>query len=106
MRATKYKTLGSNRIIRFPTAMVYSICLLEEADFENFSREISKGAGVDCSLGDGTKATKQTREKYSKKRKAEEVRTEPNLFQVLNDGTKAESKLATLRLMLEFGSVA
>ena len=31
---------------------------------------------------------------------------EPNLFRALNDGTKAESKLAALRLMLEFGSAA
>jgi hypothetical protein len=66
VQATKYKTEASNTIIRYPTVMVYSICLLDQSDFESVGREIPKGTGVDSSIADGTKAAKQKRGKYKK----------------------------------------
>jgi len=69
IRATKYKTAASNTIIRYPTVMVYSICLFEQTDFESIGREMPKGTGADCSIADGTKAAKRKRGKYKKRRK-------------------------------------
>jgi hypothetical protein len=40
VRATKYKTPGSNSIIHYPTAMVYSICLFDEAGFKSIGQEM------------------------------------------------------------------
>jgi hypothetical protein len=34
--------------------MIYSIRILEEADFESIGREMPKGTGVDNSINDGT----------------------------------------------------
>jgi hypothetical protein len=67
VRATKYKTAASNTIIRYPTVMVYSICLFDQSDFESIGREMPKGTGVDSSIADGTKAAKQKRGQYKKK---------------------------------------
>jgi hypothetical protein len=64
--STRYKTSASNTIICYPTIMVYSICLLEQSDFESIGREIQKGTGVDSSIADGSKATKQKRGKCKK----------------------------------------
>jgi hypothetical protein len=58
VRATRYKTAASNTIIYYPTVMVYSICLLDQSDFESVGREMPKGTGVDSSITDGTKAAK------------------------------------------------
>ncbi len=58
VRATRYKTAASNTIIRYPTVMVYSICLLDQSNFESVGREMLKGTGVDSSITDGTKAAK------------------------------------------------
>ena len=40
VQATKYKTPGSNSIIHYPTAMVYSICLFDEAGFKSIGQEM------------------------------------------------------------------
>ncbi len=101
VRATKYKTAGSNTIICYPTAMVYSICLLDQYYFEGIGRQMPKGIGVDCSMADGTKARKRKRGKN--KKKSEVDRSNNSLLLALNNGTKAESKMAALHLLLEFG---
>jgi hypothetical protein len=66
--ATKNKIAGSNTIIRYPTVMVYSICLFDQTDFESIGREMPKGTGTDCSMADGMKAAKKKRKKCKKKK--------------------------------------
>jgi hypothetical protein len=107
VRATKYKTAASNTIIRYPTVMVYSICLLDQSDFESVGRKMPKGTGVDSSIADGTKATKRKRGKYNKQNNSSnQSSSNQSLLDALNDGTKSESKMAALRLILEFGTAA
>jgi hypothetical protein len=52
--ASLNKTSGSNTIVHFPTVMIYSISVLEEADFVSLGREMPKGTGIDNSVVDGT----------------------------------------------------
>jgi hypothetical protein len=106
VRPTKYKTAGSNTIICLHTAMVYSICLPVQCDFEGLGRQIPKGTGVDGSMTDGTKARKRKgkRNKYKKKNKVDHSNN--SLLLALNDGTKSESKIAALHLLLEFKSAS
>jgi hypothetical protein len=54
VHASLNKTSGSNTIICFPTVMIYSISVLEEADFVSLRREMPKGTGIDNSVVDGT----------------------------------------------------
>jgi hypothetical protein len=67
VRASLYKTNGSNTVVRFQTAMIYSIAVLEERDFDSIGREIPKGTGVDSTLADGTKAPKRKKGNSKKK---------------------------------------
>ncbi len=49
-RAASWRTPGSNTVIRFQQAMIYSICLFDLCEFEFIGRKMPKGSGVDCSL--------------------------------------------------------
>ncbi len=60
-----------------------------------------KGTGVDSSIADGTKAAKRKRGKYKKK---ENDSSNQSLLDALNDGTKSDSKLKALQLILQYGS--
>jgi hypothetical protein len=109
VRASLNKTSGSNTIIHFPTVMIYSISVLEEADFVSLGREMPKGTGINNSVEDGTMSKASKRKLNNKKqrqRKKKNNADESNitLLQALDGGTKSESKLSALCLMLEFGS--
>jgi hypothetical protein len=99
---------GSNSIVRFPTVMIYSISILEEADFESIGREMPKGTGIDNCVNDGTMAmgTKRKIKGKHHKRKKGNLAEESNmtLLQASGGGTKSETKLSALHFMLEFGS--
>ncbi len=43
VRASLYKTNGSNTIVRFQTAMIYSIAVLEERDFDKLVEKCLRG---------------------------------------------------------------
>jgi hypothetical protein len=89
--------------------MIYSISMLEEADFASLGREMPKGTGIDNSVEDGTMSKASKRKLNNKKQRQREKKNnaeESNmtLLQALDGGTKSETKLSALRLMLEFGS--
>ncbi len=108
VRASLNKTNSSNTIVRFPTVMIYSISVLEEADFESIGREMPKGTGIDNSVNDGTVARETKRKHKGKRHKKKQGNSseESNmtLLQALDEGTKSETNFSALRLMLEFGS--
>jgi hypothetical protein len=56
VRATIYKTPGQNSVICFPTAMVYSICMLDIVEFRGIGRQMLSGTGIDASLQGATTA--------------------------------------------------
>ncbi len=65
-----------------------------------------KGTRVDNSISDGTKAKKWRNGNKNNKNNKKDDGTNSSLFQALNDGTKAESKIVALKLMLEFGTAS
>jgi hypothetical protein len=108
VQASLNKTNGSNTIVHFPTIMIYSISVLEEADFESLGREIPKGTGIDNSVNDGAVATGGKRKRKGKQNKKKKGSAEKDstvsLIRALDGGTKSETKMSALCLMLEFGS--
>jgi hypothetical protein len=63
-----------------------------------------KRTGVDSSIVDGTKAAKQKRGKYKKQH--DNSNSNQSLLHALNDGTKSESMMAALWLIVEFGTAS
>jgi len=102
VRASLNKTNGNNTTVRFPTVMIYSTGILEEADFESLGWEMPKGTGIDNSVDDGTK--RKTIRKQNKKKKHDSIEdSNLALLHALDGGMKSETRLSALRLMLILG---
>jgi hypothetical protein len=93
-------------MVRYPTVMMYSICLLDEGDFEGIGRQMPSGTGIDNSVvdGDGAACAKRRKGKYRATVRENDKNSSQLLLQTLEGGTKSETKMTALRLMLEFGS--
>jgi hypothetical protein len=106
IRAALWRSSGSNTIVRYPTVMMYSICILDQGDFEGIGRQMPSGTGIDNSVADGNAApsAKRRRGKYRATARENDNNSSQLLLQTLEGGTKSETKMTALRLMLEFGS--
>ena len=107
VRAAHWKTTGSNSIIRYTQAMIYSVAVLDLCDFESIGRKMPKGQGVDATVNDGTLAPKHK----SKKRSAKKERTAASKSQkcivaAIEKADEWEAQMAALKLFLRFGSSA
>jgi hypothetical protein len=99
--------LGANSVIRFPSAMVYSIAILDQSDFESIGRQMPSGTGVDASLADGTTNTKKRkrRGKYKKKDQHNGNNNDNNNLATMIEGIgNSESRITALRILIEFGT--
>lgn len=101
--------LGANSVIRFPSAMVYSIAVLEQKDFESIGRQMPSGTGVDASM-DGDTGRGQKRKKRGKYKKKNDTGNKSGndnnngIAAVIESIGNHESKLSALRLLIEFGN--
>ena len=107
-RAASWRTPGSNSVIRYQQAMIYSIALLDLNDFESIGRKMPKGAGVDASGNDGATAPKHKMRKRKQRTSAASTQESDRkknkaLASAIAFGSMRESKLSALRLILEFG---
>jgi hypothetical protein len=109
VRATNYKTPGQNSVIRFPTAMAYSICVLDVVDFEGIGRQMPSGTGIDASLQGSTAG--KARGKHGKNNKGKKNNNKvpkrkenQQIAQVIESIGNTESRLAALQIIIEFGS--
>jgi hypothetical protein len=101
-RAASWKPAGSTSIIRYTSAMIYSISVLDLCDFEAIGRKMPKGNGVDAMVDDGAVAPP-----HAKKRRRTSTKDTPNhdgIIKVLELGDAREAKMSALRMLLEFGS--
>ena len=110
-RAAAWKTPGNNTVIRHQQAMIYSIALMDQCDFESIGRRMPKGTGVDASINDGSKVQKHVVRKRStgRNQKSNKENRPPKkaaIASAIEVGSLRESKLAALRMFLEFGSSA
>jgi len=101
--------LGANSVIRFPSAMVYSITMLEEKDFESIGWQMPCGTGVDASM-DGDTGRGQKRKKRGKYKKKTDTGNKSGndnnngIAAVIESIGNNESRLSVLRLLIEFGN--
>ena len=110
-RAASWKTPGKNNVIRHQQAMIYSIALLDQSDFESIGRKMPKGTGVDATVQDGTVVHKHKVKKHNvkvkdgdKENKKPRSQQQQAIASAIEVGSMRESKLAALRMFLEFGS--
>jgi hypothetical protein len=59
-----WKTAGSNSIICYTQAMIYSIPVLDLNDLESIGRKTPKGKGIDATVKDGTLAPRHKSKKH------------------------------------------
>lgn len=112
VRAAFWKGAGSNTIVRFPTAMIYSIAVLEQADFDGIGRQMPKGTGADNSVAVADADTETTQARKNRKKRGPYKKRPANnntvdddgMMKALREGTQTEAKLSALRLLLEYGS--
>ena len=93
----------------YPSAIVYSVAVLEEGDFEVMGRELPKGTGIENSiLGDegltiGIKrSTPNHRRAYKKKAKTSADAS--GIAKALSTANRDERQLRALQLMLKYGT--
>jgi hypothetical protein len=107
-----FSILGANSVIRFPSAMVYSIAVLDQSDFEGIGRQMPSGTGVDASLAADSSTTARKRKKRGKYNKSPNTTTNNNnnynnnnnIASVIETIGNSESRLAALRILIEFGT--
>jgi hypothetical protein len=102
-RAASWKPAGSTSIIRYTSAMIYSISILDLCDFEAIGRKMTKGNGVDATVDDGTVAPPHK----TKRRRSTTTKDAPKqdgIIKILELGDARDAKMSALRMFLEFGS--
>jgi hypothetical protein len=62
-RAAKWNPGNAGSIIRFPSAMIYSIAVLDIGDFDAIGRKMPKGTRVDATVDNGATAPKFNKKK-------------------------------------------
>jgi len=96
----KPKSGTSGTIIRYTSAMIYSIAVLELADFEGIGRKMPKGTGVDATVNNGARASRHE----TKKRKVGKYDDSSSIVEMLKEGNKKDQQLVALRIFFESGS--
>jgi hypothetical protein len=90
--------------------MIYSIALLDQCNFESIRCKLPKGRAIDASLCDGTLAPKHKPKKRVRSKVEKEAKNSrkasKGIITAIELGSKRETKLSTLCLILEFGDDA
>ena len=95
----------------YPSAILYSIAVLEEGDFNEMGREMPKGTGIDNSILGDDNATivgslaatpKHRRGPYKKKAKKDS----DGVAKAIAVANKDEKQLRALQLLLRYGTAA
>jgi len=96
------KPSNSGSIIRFMSAMIYSIGVLDLCDFESIGRKMPKGTGVDATVENG--AVVPAHKKKKRRGTHNAIDHSSQIVSMLAAGDEREAKISALRLFLEFGS--
>jgi len=104
-RAASWKPKSSSQgtIIRYTSAMIYSIAVLDLADFEGIGRKMPKGTGVDATINNGAQSSRHRtkRRKTTNRNKAD---SSGSIIEMLKDGDKKDQQLVALRIFFESGT--
>ncbi len=109
-RAASWRAPGTNSSVCFQQAMVYSIALLDQCNFESIGHKLPKGIAIDALLADGTLAPKHKPKKRVRSKVEKEIlnnkKASKGIITAIELGSKRETKLSALCLILEFGDEA
>jgi len=96
--AAHWKTAGSNSVIGYTQAMIYSVVVFEH-DFEGIGRKMPKGQGVDATLNNHAKAPKHKarKRKKSNNNKRDVMKTQKCIVSAIEKADARERKLRHLR---------
>jgi hypothetical protein len=99
---------GSNSIIHYMQAMIYSVAVLDLCDFESIGRKMPKGQGMDATVNDGALAPKHKSKKHSAKKepKTAASKSQKCIVAAIEKADEQEAQMAALKLFLRFGSSA
>lgn len=100
-RAAKWNPGNAGSIIRFPSAMIYSIALLDICDFDAIGRKMPKGTGIDATVDNGATAPKH---KKRKRPAGKTVDSTATLVQAFENSEIREDRRYALKVLLEFGT--
>lgn len=101
-RAASWKPAGTNSIIRYTSAMIYAIAVMDICDFEAIGRKMPKGTGVDATVDNGAVVPK-----HKRKRRVTNVASDPGgILKVLELGDAQDARMSALRMLLEFGTTS
>ena len=83
--------------------MIYSIAVLDLADFEGIGRKMPKGTGVDATINNGAQSSRHRtkRHKTTNRNKAD---SPGSIIAMLKDGDKKDQQLVALRIFFESGT--
>jgi hypothetical protein len=109
VRAAFWKGGSTNSIVRYPTVMIYSIAILEQSDFEALGCQMPEGSGIDNSVAVTASEAAQGKKKRKKRgnyNKNNKNKSPDNnsLLRAIENGTRSETQLSALRMLLEFGN--
>jgi hypothetical protein len=108
VRAAHWKTAGTNSIIRYTQAMIYSVAVLDLCDLESSGLKMPKGQGIDVSVADGALAPKHKTKKRSRSKTdaaaADITRSHKSIVPAIKKADEREAKMSALRIFREFGS--
>ena len=110
----RWQRAALNNNLRFPSAIVYAIAVLEEGDFENMGREMPSGTGIDNSLEDDEEntGTSKTNKKRSNSRSKSQNRSDADsqelneLARVMEESKNVDTQIRTLELLIQYGNPA
>jgi hypothetical protein len=108
VRAAFWKGGSTNSIVCYPTVMIYSLAILKQSDFEALGHQMPEGSGIDNSVAVTASEVaqgKKKRKKHGKYNKKNKSKSPDNnsLLQPIENGTRSETQLSALRMLLEFG---
>ena len=104
-RAAKWNSAGGGSIIRFTSAMIYAIAVLDICDFEAIGRKMPKGTGVDATVDNGAVVPKHKKRKRHpvKKTEASGIDVTHSLLRAFESSDVREDKRHALKVLMEFG---
>jgi hypothetical protein len=102
-RAASWKPAGTSSIIRYTSAMIYLIAVMDQFDIEVIGRRMPKGTGVDVTVDNGALVPQHEQKKRKMKVTADQG---SSISKVLQQGDAQDAKMSALRMLLELGSNA
>jgi len=101
---------NANSFVKFPTAVVYSVCLFEKNDFYSMSRKMEEGAGKDRSVRAPIAELEVTEKRVIKKSKDTMARKDTTMTKAMlkireiEEQMKNASSLECLKYCILYGS--